>query len=528
MNVATFMEASARVRPHRLAVVSGSVRLTYEQLNGLTNRCAHGLIALGVKPGDKVALTCPSLPEFVISYYAILKIGAVAVPLNLLLKRDEIAQQLGDSDAKIYLCYEGTQESQLGRHGLAAFRATPSCESFWAIPQNPEGLAELTECRSWYELLEGQPDTFVSLDLPSDAPCSITFTSGTTGLPKGAEHTHASEYISSVFTRNDLDIRSADVAISGVPLFSAYRIAILHATFLSGSTVVLMPRFVPAEVWKTMECENVTVFHGIGTMYHRLYEAIGETQADFDKIARNWRLGSAGGAPLEPAVFEFLQNRFGVVIRFAYGLTEAFKVTTAKDPLLAMQGSVGCPVDGIEIGIVDEQMNEVQPENIGEIIVRSPTMMKRYFNSPEGTQAAFSGGWLHTGDLARQDAGGNIYLAGRLKDMINRGGYKVYPAQVETVLMTHPAIAIVAVVGIPDKRFGEEVKAYVVLKDGARCSEVELIAWARERVAAYAYPRHVEFAGSLPLGPTGKVLKRLLGAHGECDAVDKGHRKGDL
>ncbi|HNR36317.1 MAG TPA: AMP-binding protein [Candidatus Hydrogenedentes bacterium] len=510
MNVATLIESSARLFPDRTALICGPARLSYAELDRMASRLAHGLVGLGVKPGDKVALTCPSRGEFAISYFAILKTGAVAVPLNPLLKRDEIAQQLRDSEAVVYLCHEGTPDSPLGRHGFDAFQATPGCREFRAIPDDPQGLSVLSECQSWRDLHHGQPDVFESVDLPNDASCSITFTSGTTGVPKGAEHSHAGEYLSAVLVRHEHGIRHDDVGLSAVPLFGAFRCSILLTTFLTGSTIVIMPRFSPEDVWRAMARERVTVFHGVGPMLHRLYETVESSGIALDAIAGHWRLCISGGAALSPAVHRFFEERLGVDIRIGYGATEIILATVDRYTANDTPGAIGRPVGGVQIRLVDDKMNDVPPGEVGEIIVRSPTCMKRYYNDDEATRQALAGGWFHTGDLARQDAGGGLCLVGRSKDMINRGGYKVYSAQIENVLMTHPAVANCAVIGIPDERYGEEVKACVVLKEGAQCTADELVAWTRDRVAAFAYPRQVEFMDSLPIGATGKVLKRLL------------------
>jgi len=510
MNVATLIESSARHFPDRTALICGPARLSYAELDRMASRLAHGLVGLGVKPGDKVALTCPSRGEFAISYFAILKTGAVAVPLNPLLKQDEIAQQLRDSEAKVYLCHEGTPDSPLGRHGFNAFHATPGCREFWAIPEDPPGLSVLPECRSWHDLHHGQPDAFESVDLPGDASCSITFTSGVTGIPKGAEHSHAGEYLSAVMVRYEHGIRHEDVGLSAVPLFGAFRCSILLTTFLTASTIIVMPRFNPEEVWRVIARERVTVFHGVGPMLHRLYETVEASRVALDTIADHWRLCISGGAVLSPAVHRFFEERLGVDIRIGYGATEIILATVDRYADCDTAGAIGHPIGGVQIRLVDEMMKNVPPGEVGEIIVRSPTCMKRYYNDEEATRQALTGGWFHTGDLARQDSEGRLYLMGRTKDMINRGGYKVYSAQIENVIMSHPAVAHCAVIGIPDDRYGEEVKACVVLKEAAQCTEDELIAWTRDRVAAFAYPRHIEFMDALPIGATGKVLKHLL------------------
>jgi len=394
--------------------------------------------------------------------------------------------------------------------GLAAFEMVDGCQQFWGIPAGAGELTQLAGQRPWTDLVENQPDQFDSIQLPGDTTCSITFTSGTTGAPKGTEHTHTTEYLSTVLVRDELGVRHDDVALSALPLFSLWRCAILHATFLSGSTAVLLPRFDPVQTWRAMEKEGVTLFYGVPAMFYAMGRFMEDASVDFDRIGRTWRASAYGGAPLDLALRRRFQQRFELDIRQGYGLTEVVFAVLDTSQDNDIPEFIGRPIPGVQIRIVDEEMNNVPPGDFGEIVVRTPTAMKAYYGQPEWTEEAFRGGWFHTGDVGRRDEDGNLYLMDRIKDMINRGGYKVYPAQVEAVLRQHPAVGNVAVLGIPNERLGEEVKALVVLNEDAACTEDELITWARERVAQYAYPRLVEFVDSLPLSPTGKVLKRLL------------------
>ncbi|HNR34316.1 MAG TPA: AMP-binding protein [Candidatus Hydrogenedentes bacterium] len=510
MNAATFLETAAREHPDRVFIVDGVQRATFGEINRRANRLANGLAAAGIQTGDCVAMTCPSRTEFAVAYYAILKIGAVAATLNVLLKRNEIAEQLTDCRAKAYLAFEGTAESPMGQEAIAAFQATPSCKGFWAIPAGADGLQLLSECASWTELIEGQPDVFESADLSPDATCCITFTSGTTGRAKGVEHSHAVEGLVPYLMQNDYQAAAHDVFLLTVPLFTLWKTTALHLTCLAGATVVVMPRFSPEETWRLMERERVTVLIVSGAVFRFLYDAMDHMPVDYDRIARHWRLCLSGGFRIPADLHRFFRDRFKIAILSMYGSTELHGISLTREVSEDTDDCVGRLFRGVQVRIVDETMNDVPLGETGEILVRTPTLMKGYCGNPAETEKSASAGWFHTGDMGRRNPDGHLFLTGRIKDMINRKGMKVFSAQVESALLAHPAIARVAVVGIPDEFAGEEVKAFVQLRDGLQCSPDELIAWARERIAAYAYPRHVEFVDNLPIGPTGKVLKHLL------------------
>lgn len=510
MNLACVLEATSREHPDRIALKCGDSELTYAALDTQVNRLANALTRRGIRPGDRIALTCVSTPAFVISYYAILKTGAVAVPLNLLLKQDEIAEQLKASEARMYLCFEGAPEAPMGAQGLAAFERAPSCETFVAIPAQPGGLSLLKGHVDWNDLLAQETGEFNTVETQSGDPCSITFTSGTTGAPKGAVHSHANEYIAAMAVRQEMNVRHDDVLYCALPLFSLWRVAIMHCTFLSGACGVIAPRFDPASAWKTIAAERVTVFLGVAPMFYGMQQAMNELGVDCKAIAGHWRLCMFGGMPWDHNSRAFFQDAFRLDIRQGYGLTEVIFAVLDTAPEGNVPGRVGRPIAGVQVRIVDEAFNDVPQGELGEIVVRSPMTMTEYFKRPDWTESASHGGWFRTGDVGHRDADGNIFLVDRIKDMINRGSYKVYPAQVELALSEHEAVARVAVIGVPDERSGEEVMACVVLKDGAKCSEEALISWARQRMAAHAYPRKVIFMESLPVNPTGKVLKRAL------------------
>jgi long-chain acyl-CoA synthetase len=398
----------------------------------------------------------------------------------------------------------------MGLHGWEAVKAVPECREFWVIPAAPEGLALLPECRSWQELYESQSDVFECVARPADASSSITFTSGTTGVAKGAEHTHGNEFLMTAIARHEYGMQPGETILSPVPLFSSYRFSVVLTTCLTGSTLVILPRFEPVATWRALEEHKANVLYAVSTMLHRMHDAMEASGVDLDKIAPHWRLCISGSTALLPDVHRFFMDRLGVDISIPYGATEVLLAMTLKEPVPGDPCAIGRPIANVLVRIVDESMNEVPVDEVGEIVIRSATRMKRYCNSVEATRESFSGDWFHTGDLGRRDANGGFHLAGRIKDMINRNGFKVFPVQLENVLLAHPAIAHAAVVGIPDERVGEEVKAYIVLKEGAQCTAEELTAWTRERVAAFAYPRHIEFCKSLPLARYGTVVKRLL------------------
>ncbi|MGX7729106.1 long-chain-fatty-acid--CoA ligase [Rhodococcus sp. 2H158] len=516
LNLSALLDDSARRYPDRDALVLGDVRLTYAQTNRYANQVANLLISRGVEPGDKVALSCPNLPQFPIIYYGILKAGAVVVPLNILLKEDEIAYHLVDSDAVAYFCFEGSDELPLGRRGRTGFGRAPQCREMFLITADSAATAAtgLPGIENLAQALQGQPAEFETVVREPADTAVILYTSGTTGKPKGAELTHANMTLNAL-TANQLfgsNPDPHDTHLITLPLFHSFgQTANLNAGFAVGATLVLQPRFDATAALELMAREEITVFAGVPTMYWGLLGALGDG-VDVDRIARSMRLAISGGAALPVDILTRFRERFGIDILEGYGLSETSPLAIFGDPARPPRpGSIGVPIWGVEARLVDPHWNTITGTDVvGEVAIRGHNIMKGYHNRPEATGQVMHNGWFRTGDLARQDEDGYFYIVDRAKDMIIRGGFNVYPREIEEVLVTHEAVSLAAVVGVPHESYGEEIKAFVILEPGASLAEDKLIAWVKDQVADYKYPREIEFVATLPMTATGKILKREL------------------
>jgi long-chain acyl-CoA synthetase len=515
LNLSMIIEDHARKRPDREAVVFQATRLTYGQLNAMANQIANGLRARGIEPGDKVALSCPNLPFFPIVYFGILKTGAVVVPLNVLLKPREITYHLKDSDAKAYLCFEGTAELPMGQMGFQGFNEAESCEHFFLMTSNPAAPSPIEGAPTMGMLMHGQPPTFDTVMRAPDDTAVILYTSGTTGQPKGAELTHSNMLINAIVSR-DLALPKMNpdhnVMLIALPLFHSFGQTVqMNAGLYHGNTLVLVARFEPGVVLETMVREQVNLFSGVPTMYWAMLNYARQHNFDTAAVAEHLRICNSGGASMPVEVLHAFEKTFGVEILEGYGLSETSPVATFNQIGLPRKvGSIGLPIFGCDVRVVDDQDNDVPLGEMGEIVIRGHNIMKGYYDRPEATAEALRGGWFHSGDIARMDEDGYLFIMDRKKDMILRGGFNVYPRELEEVMMTHPAVSMAAVVGVPNERLGEEVKAYVIKRPDAEVSESELVAWCKQNMADYKYPRMIEFRDELPMTATGKILKREL------------------
>ena len=474
LNLAIFLEGSAREVHERTAIMCEETRLSYAELNAATSQVAHGLVQAGIQKGDIVALSCQNVPSFVIAYYGILKAGAAVMPLNILLKPREIAFHLTDGEAKAYCCQEGT--TTLGM------------------------------------LMRDQPTTLEGVATSPDDTAVILYTSGTTGKPKGAELTHLNMLLNARLSDNMYPRVDHDVNLITLPLFHSFGQTVqMNAGIYNRATLVLLPRFSPDAALRLMEEEHIAIFCGVPTMYWALLHYPRADQYDLQKIARNLRVTISGGAAMPVEVMRSFNEKFNVKILEGYGLSETSPIAVFNRlDREARPGSIGLPVWGVEVRLVDEDDQDVETGEVGEIAIRGHNVMKGYYKRSEATAEAMRHGWFHTGDIGQRDEDGYLYIVERVKDMIIRGGFNVYPREIEEVLITHPAVSLVAVVGVPHDRHGEEVKAFVILKQGATITEVELVAWSKENMADYKYPRLIEFRAELPMTATGKVLKSEL------------------
>ncbi len=504
LTIATILAESATRHADRDAVVLGDLRLTYAQLWAHAKQYAAVLRENGVGPGDKVALLLPNTPHFPLAYFGTLALGAVAVPVHALLKAEEIEYVLTDSGASALVCAapllaEGAKGAELA--GVPVFAVMDG------------GDASITRIDTL--ALSATPiDDFVPRE--ADDTAVILYTSGTTGKPKGAELTHLNVTMNvMVSAQHSFDIDETDVVLGCLPLFHTFgQTCCMNTAFYVGATVVLLPRFDGAQALDLLVKEKCTIFMGVPTMYVGLLEAAKSTDA---RPALKSAL--SGGAALPVAVLEKFTEVFGTKILEGYGLTETSPVATFNQKgFEPVAGTVGKTIWGVETEVakaeIDERIELLPNGELGEIVVRGHNIFKGYLNKPEATAAAIVDGWFRTGDLGTKDDEGYIRIVDRKKDMVIRGGYNVYPRDVEEVLLRHPAVGQVAVIGLPDPQYGEEVCAVVILDPaGGEITEQELVAWSKGQLAAYKYPRRVIFADALPLGPSGKVLKRELVAH---------------
>lgn len=516
LNLASVLEHSAMEVPAKTAIVFGDKRFRYEQINAIANQVANGLVAAGITKGDKVALSCPNLPYFPMIYYGILKTGAVVVPLNVLLKRREIAYHLKDSDAKAYFCFQGTPDLPMAKEGWAGYQEIDSCQNFWVVTANPKDPSPIEGAMTFDQFIGNQSTRFDTVTTGFEDTAVILYTSGTTGFPKGAELSHANMTMNAIASKDILHMQADDVHALVLPLFHSFgQTCQMNAGFSIGNTLVLIPRFTPEAVLEAMQAENVTVFIGVPTMYWALlnYEDT-DGRFNIDAIANNLRVGMSGASSLPLEIIKAIEKKFKLPLVEGYGLSETCPVATFNHlHKVRKPGSVGTPIWGVEVKVFDKDNKEVGVGDVGEIVIRGHNVMKGYYNKPDATAAAFQGtSWFHSGDLGRKDEDGYLFIVDRVKDMIIRGGFNVYPREIEEVLMTHPAVSLASVIGVPHDSHGEEVKAYIVLKSGATATENDIVVWSKEQMAAYKYPRIVEIREALPMTATGKILKKELKA----------------
>jgi long-chain acyl-CoA synthetase len=488
-NLGSILERAVASQPDRPAVRMDDLVLTYRQLHDAAARVTSLLLAAGIEPGDRVGLMLPNVPAFPIAFYGALGAGAVVVPINPLLKGREVAYYLGDSGAKLLFAWHAMA-------GEAAKGAADAGAQMVAVddPALAGALADVTPQTSW-------------ADAAADDDAVILYTSGTTGTPKGAQLTHGGLGYNAQLTAETLLNNSPDDVVMGcLPLFHVFGLTCgLNAAVTAGGTMTLLPRFDPAKALDIIERDSVTIFEGVPTMYAAMLHL---PDADPAKAA-TLRLCISGGAAMPVEILRGFEEKFGCTILEGYGLSETSPVASFNHPdKVRKPGSIGTPVVGVEMRLVGNDGADVPVGEVGEIAIRGHNVMRGYWGRPEATAEAIPDGWFRTGDLARIDEDGYYFIVDRKKELIIRGGYNVYPREIEEVLHEHPAVAEAAVIGIPHDSLGEEVGAAVALKPGAAATSEELRAFTKERVAAYKYPRHVWLVAELPKGPTGKILRR--------------------
>jgi long-chain acyl-CoA synthetase len=490
VNLATILTDSAAQGPDRAALRLEDVDLSYGLLDGATAHMAGLLAEKGVGPGDRVGIMLPNVPYFAVCYFGVLRAGAVVVPMNVLLKRREVEFYTRDPEAKVVLAWHAfADDAQAGAQEAGA-------ECVLVTPGEFEHMVGAAP-----------PRTEVADTADSDTAV-ILYTSGTTGTPKGAELTHANLKRNCEVSRGLFDLGADAVTLGALPLFHAFgQTCGLNATIAGGGMLTLIPRFDPGKALEIIERDQVTVFEGVPTMYNAMLHHPDADRFDTSTLA----VCVSGGAAMPVEVMHGFEEKFGCKVLEGYGLSETSPVASFNHPDRERKaGSIGTPIEGVEMKVVDDDGHDLAAGEVGEIVIRGHNLMKGYWNRPDATAEAIRDGWFHTGDMAKVDDDGYFFIVDRKKDMIIRGGYNVYPREIEEVLYEHPAVREVAVVGVPHDELGEEVGAAVALKDGAEATPGDLRDHVKAQVAAYKYPRLVWIVDDLPKGPTGKILKREI------------------
>jgi len=510
LNLAVILRESARRDPDHVAIILDSFKLTYGQLDALSSQVASSLKSTGLQKGDRVGLMLPNVPQFPIAYFGILKAGGVVVPMNVLLKAPEVSFYVGDSGSRYLITWE-----DFAGEALKGIAGIGPVTTFVALRPGVTDLPAGT--RNFAELMTGDPK-FDTEATAGDDTAVILYTSGTTGKPKGAELTHLNLFMNAHMNSHVFGSVANDVTLAVLPMFHSFgQSAVMNVALHVGATLTLVPRFDVEKVLEVIQRDRVTVFPGVPTMFFALLHHPNADKFDTSSL----RMAVSGGAAIPGEVLQAFESKFKTIILEGYGLSETsptatFNISAEERRIL----SIGKPLFGVEMKIFDEQDRELPAgkDHVGEIVIRGHNVMKGYWNKPEANAEAFKGGWFHSGDLGYVDEDGFFFIVDRKKEMIIRGGFNVYPREVEEVIYAHPAVAEAAVIGVPDERLGEEVKAVVALRPGANATADDIIAFVKERVAAYKYPRTVQFVETLRKGATGKILKNELKAELEAAA----------
>jgi long-chain acyl-CoA synthetase len=489
-NFAQELVVAAADAPERPAVKFDDRTLSYGALDGAVALTAGVLRARGVRVGDRVGMQLPNVPYFPIIYYAVMRVGGVVVPMNPLLKADEVAYHLSDAGARLML---GWHEFE-AECGTGAEKADAGCI--------------LVKPGEFERLLDRDVAVDEVVDRVDGDAAVIIYTSGTTGRPKGAVLTHGNLRAGADVARDLVDAGAESVAVATLPLFHVFGMnSLMNTTVLARGLMTLVPRFEPATVLEVIERDRATIFAGVPTMYAALLNHPERSRGDVSSL----ELCVSGGSAMPVEVLRGFDEAFGAMILEGYGLSETTGMASFNlRDRERKPGSIGVPVGGTDMKVVDDEDNEARQGEPGEIVMRGPFVMSGYWNRDDTTAEVMRGGWFHTGDIATVDEDGYFFIVDRKKDLIIRGGYNVYPREIEEVLYTHPAVLEAAVVGVPDDSLGEEVGAAVVLKHGEQATPGELRDFVKSRIAAYKYPRVVWLIDELPKGSTGKILKREI------------------
>lgn len=494
MNIAHNIEQASRLFPDKTAVKFEERTYSFHQLNQLVNQFAHALHSLDVQRGDRVALFLPNIPEFIITYLACQKMGAIAVSMNVMLKKDGAYFILDDSQAKVVVTVADLVK-QIDTNTL------PHLQHIIVAEGEHAGALPM------YQLMSTATDQYQAIQMEPTDPAAIVYTSGTTGFPKGAVLSHGNVVSNAYSKIHYTGMNPDDNILLFLPLFHCFgQNAILNSAMLACATIILQRRFIPEVVLPTLIEEQISMFFAVPTIYIRLLN----TAVPPEQFA-TVRYFFSAAATLPEEIARRWYDVYGRYIYIGYGLTETSPFASYNNSLKYKFGSIGTPIENVEMRIVDTDTGQpLPPGQPGEIVIRGCNIMLGYWNQPQITANALQDGWFHSGDIGQMDEDGYFYIVDRLKDMINVSGFKVYPAEVENVLYQLPQIAETAVYGIPDEMSGETVRALVVLKESHTVAAEEIINFCRHRLAAYQVPQRIHFVPELPKSATGKILKRII------------------
>ena len=512
-NLSIALEDNAQRIPNRLAIISEEKKISYKELNLLSNKVANLILDLGINPGDSIALQCPNISFFPIIYYGILKMGGVIVPMSILLKKKEISFILNNSKAKLLFFYQGDQTLNIVKEAVAGVKESPKIIQSILIENQELKSFSNPLVKNLNSLIKDASSEFEYIPTNAEETAVVIYTSGTTGKPKGAKLTHSNLAWNSSITVDLFDFKGDDIALTVLPLFHIFgQNCIMNAAVFAGISNVLLKRFDSNEVIQCIQKHSVTIFAGVPTMFWNLLNDLNTfKKGEISLLKNHWRIALSGGAAIPVELINKFEKTYAVPIFEGYGMSEGSPLVTYNQPAYKRKiGSVGLPIWGVQVKVINDKFIEVPSYVVGQIIFKGHNVMKGYFNNEEETKKVIKNGWMHSGDLGYKDDEGYLFVVDRMNDMIIRGGVNIYPREIEELIIKHPKISLVAVVGIPDQRMGEEIMAYVILNKDQEMSKAELKSWVKAKVAANKYPRKIEFVKELPMNATGKILKRKL------------------
>jgi long-chain acyl-CoA synthetase len=504
LNFATILRENVRSHPNRVAVIEDDRRMTFAELLQQARRFGNVLSGLGLEPGDKVAIMSENRLEYPAAYFGMLMAGCVMVAVNILLTEREVAHCLQDSDSKVFIAGESVLPA-----AEPAFRKSSSCKHLLVL--GDESKDTIQGYMSFHGALRKASDQADLFPTGADDPAAIIYTSGTTGVPKGATLSHCNMFLTTYCLQRDFVGQPAPdhVGLTVVPPYVVGGVVGCMGVYLhAGAAITLVRRFDPELVLHVMKRDKVTLLTGVPTMYIRILECSDKST----EALKGLRAAFSGASAMPVEVLETYRDRFGFTnICEGWGCTESSGIATLQLPNQPHKlGSVGKPLWGVQVGVLNPSGESLSTGEDGELVIRGYNVMLGYYNRPQASAETIRNGWLHTGDIGHYDEDGDFYIVDRLKDMIIRGGYNVYPREVEEILYTMPGVREASVIGIPDPVRGEEVCACLSVDGNAGIAEAAVIAYCKKQLGAYKYPRIVLFFDSLPKNPTGKILKRQL------------------